>query len=181
MLSPSNPGGAPPRVDSALIDDSASPATLNFEPGKTYKIRVINMAALASAMLQFDSHTMKIIEIDGVYTSLHDAQQIRVSPAQRYTFLLTAEPTQTRNYAFLMSLDINRDYTAPGATYNLNVTGQIVYDSTKEPAPLLSVMSWDPIDDTTLSPLDLQLALPIVNDVLTMNVTMGSDNQGIPR
>lgn len=181
MLSPSNPDGLPPDVDSALINDSAAPAKLSFEPGKTYKIRVINMAALASAMLQFDGHSMRIIEIDGIYTTIHDAQQIRISPAQRYTFLVTAEPTNQNNYAFLVSLDINRDYTASGATYPLNATGQIVYNSNQAPAPDFVVSSWDPLDDTELFPLDSEPALFPVSDVLTMNFTLGTDSLGIPR
>lgn len=88
-------------------------------------------------MVQFDNHTMRIMEIDGVYTVLRNAQQIRTSPAQRYTFLLSAEPFNNVNYAFLVSFDVNKDYTAPGAIYELNATGQIIYDSTKAPGPPL--------------------------------------------
>lgn len=41
MISPKNPNAIPPTVNSALINDSAAPATLSFTPGKTYKVRVI--------------------------------------------------------------------------------------------------------------------------------------------
>jgi iron transport multicopper oxidase len=112
--------------------------TLKFTQGKTYKIRVINMGAFAATMLQFDSHTMKIIEIDGVYVHEHDADQIRVSPAQRYAFLLEAKPTDGENYAFLTSFDINRDFTQPASVWALNVTGYIEYDPTKNlPVPFV--------------------------------------------
>jgi hypothetical protein len=109
------------------------------------------MAALAAAMLQFDSHTMKVIEIDGVYVHEHDADQIRISPAQRYVFLLEAKPTDGENYAFLTSFDINRDFTQPGSVWELNVTGYIEYDPTKNlPVPLV-VNGWDPLDDFVLA------------------------------
>jgi iron transport multicopper oxidase len=80
----------------------------------------------------------------------HHAEQIRVSPAQRYTFLLEAKRTDGGNYAFLTSLDINKDFTQPGSRWPLNVTGYIEYDQTKIlPVPLI-VDNWDPLDDFIL-------------------------------
>lgn len=180
MLSTTNPNGIPPFPDAALINDSSS-ATLFLTPGKIYKIRVISMAAFASTMLQFDSHTMRLIEVDGVYVNTHDAYQIRVSPAQRYTFLLNAEPTNRRNFAFLASLDTNQDYTAGGATWNHNATGYIIYDTSKAlPAPYV-VPSWSVLDDFTLVPYDNQALLGTPDQTLTMNFTFCLDDTGIMR
>lgn len=41
-------------------------ATLAFEPGKTYRLRVINMSALAMFWFWVDGHDMRVIEVDGV-------------------------------------------------------------------------------------------------------------------
>ncbi len=41
-------------------------ATLPFQPGKTYRIRVINTSALAMFFFWIDGHDMRIIEVDGV-------------------------------------------------------------------------------------------------------------------
>jgi iron transport multicopper oxidase len=143
----------PPLPVSGLLNDTLNGTAnvmLKFTPGKTYKIRVINMGALAPTMIQFDSHTMRVIEIDGEYVHKHDADQIRVSPAQRYTFLLEAKLTTEKNYAFLASFDINRDFTEPGSAWPLNATGYIEYDATKNlPGPYV-VDDWNPLDDFTL-------------------------------
>lgn len=153
MLSPSNVQILPPFPVSGLLNDTSNETTnvtLKFTPRKTYKIRVINMGALAATMLQFDSHTMKVIEIDGIYVHEHHADQIRVSPAQRYAFLLEAKRTNGGNYAFLTSLDINKDFTQPRSVWPLNVTGYIEYDPTKNlPVPFV-VDDWDPLDDFIL-------------------------------
>jgi len=107
MLTTTNDHFLPPFPDSLLINDSQN-VTFQFTPGKTYKIDIISMSAFAATLLQFDSHTMRVIGVDGTYIQKHDAYQIRVAPAQRYTVLLNAQPTDRRNYAFLASLDENR-------------------------------------------------------------------------
>ena len=91
FISVSNPGGAEPVPDSALIyfvhgnettylppiecKGSVGPtsavgfnenATLPFEPGKTYRLRVINSSAFAMFFFWIDGHDMRIIEVDGV-------------------------------------------------------------------------------------------------------------------
>jgi len=41
-------------------------ATLPFEPGKTYRLRIINLGAFAGFYFWIDGHEMQIIEADGV-------------------------------------------------------------------------------------------------------------------
>lgn len=91
FISKSNPGGAEPVPDSALIyfirgnDTTYLPpisgkgsdgptstvgfnenGTMPFEPGKTYRLRVINTSAFAMFFFKIDGHDMRIIEVDGV-------------------------------------------------------------------------------------------------------------------
>ena len=42
--------------------------TLSFEPGKTYRLRIINTSAFAAFFFWIDGHEMSIIEVDGVST-----------------------------------------------------------------------------------------------------------------
>src|SRR4051794_29704340 len=44
-------------------------ATLPFQPGKTYRLRVINTSALVAFHFWIDGHQMRIIEADGVRLS----------------------------------------------------------------------------------------------------------------
>jgi hypothetical protein len=48
-----------------LINNNAN-VTFNFVPGKTYRVRLINMSALAMFIFSIDNHTMDIIEVEGV-------------------------------------------------------------------------------------------------------------------
>lgn len=75
FLSIANPGGAEPVPDSGLIYFAQNTtylsgfnenATLPFEPGKTYRLRVINVSAFSAFFFWIDGHDMRIIEVDGV-------------------------------------------------------------------------------------------------------------------
>lgn len=183
MLQTSNPRAVPPFPNSMLMNDGG-PAQFNFQPGKTYKVRIVSMAAFASFMLQFDSHTMSIIEIDGSYVKKQDAYQIRISAAQRFTVLLKAQTSIRRNYGFLASLDQNRDFTAGGAAWPINMTGVIQYDAAKGPPPAFVVPKWSPKDDAVLVALDNQALLgprPGVDKTITLDFQFGLDAGGIPR
>ena len=180
LLNPSNTIFLPPFPDSQLINDSQN-VTFNFDAGKTYKINIISMAAFASTLIQFDSHTMRVIGVDGVYIQKHDAHQIRVAPAQRYTVLLNAQPTTRRNYAFLASLDQNRDFAndpAPG--YPHNVTGYLVYDASKPLPGPSAVNQWKIVNDFTFVALDNQALLDEPEVEITLDFTFCIKN-GIPR
>jgi iron transport multicopper oxidase len=41
-------------------------ATLPFEPGKTYRLRIVNTAAFTPFYFWIDGHEMRLIEADGV-------------------------------------------------------------------------------------------------------------------
>ncbi|KAG4442994.1 hypothetical protein IFR05_001525 [Cadophora sp. M221] len=185
MLSTSNPRAVPPFPNALLLNESTT-ANFKFTPGKTYKIKMINMAAFASVFIQFDSHPMNIIEIDGSYTVKKEAYQLRLSPAQRYTVLLKAQDSTRRNYAFLASLDMNRDFTnaAVAPVWPFNVTGNIIYDSAKALAPTYVVPKWKPFDDATLVAYDGQALLgprEKVDKEITLDFNFQLDAQGIPR
>lgn len=181
MLVPTNTHVLPPFPEAILLND-ASQATFKFTPGKTYKVRVISMAAFASTLLQFDSHTMRVIEVDGTYIQKHDAYQIRILPAQRYTFLLNAQPTKRRNYAFTASLDMNRDFAHdPAPVYPFNISGHLIYDSAKpDPVPYI-VHEWKPVNDFTFDPLDGQGLLGNPDKTIELDFNFGFDALGIPR
>lgn len=52
-------------TESGLINNNAN-TTFNFVAGKTYRLRLINMSALAMFYFSIDNHTMDVIEVEGV-------------------------------------------------------------------------------------------------------------------
>ena len=104
FLNVANPTGAEPIPDGTLINDAQN-VSLSVEPGKTYMIRIINMGAFAGQYLWFEDHTMRIIEVDGIYTEPAEAEMLYLSTAQRYSVLLTMKNDTSSNFAFVGSMD----------------------------------------------------------------------------
>ncbi|KAI9734044.1 MAG: hypothetical protein M1818_006982 [Claussenomyces sp. TS43310] len=179
LLAATNVHAAPPFPDSLLLNDSST-ATLAFQPNKVYKVRVISMSAFCATMLEFDSHEMNVIEVDGVYVTPYETSQIRVAAAQRYSFLLTAKSTADQNYAFTASMDSNRDYSL-AATWPTNATGHIIYDGQKALPGSYPVSAWAVFNDQNLSPLDKKALLPAPDNTITMDFNFGFDSLSIPR
>lgn len=51
-----------------MINDNYN-SSFYFTPGKTYRLRVINMAGFATFYFDIDGHDLDIIEVDGVSNS----------------------------------------------------------------------------------------------------------------
>ncbi|KAK4693135.1 iron transport multicopper oxidase, partial [Lecanoromycetidae sp. Uapishka_2] len=139
FLSVTNPTGAEPVPEAALFNDTQN-LTTAVEPGKTYMFRIINMGAFAGQYIWFEDHTMQIVEVDGIYTEQAAADMIYLTPAQRYSVLITTKNDTSTNFAYVASW--------------------LVYDSAVElPQPAL-LNSFDPFDDFTLVPTDGDPLLP---------------------
>lgn len=68
-------------------------STINIEPGKTYRIRVIGSTALSFATLAFEGHDcLTVIEADGSYTKAHSVDHLQVGSGQRFSLILLAKP-----------------------------------------------------------------------------------------
>ncbi|KAJ2961495.1 hypothetical protein NQZ79_g3313 [Umbelopsis isabellina] len=147
-----NPTGAEPVPNSGLINNNAN-TTFNFVPGKTYRLRLINMSALAMFFFSIDNHTMDIIEVEGIDTQRQTVDNIFLAAAQRYSVLVTAKNDTSFNY--YMHADMNPDMfdTVPD-DLQLNITAPIIYNQNAPFAPQNDLGSLD-FDDTTLVPLEV--------------------------
>lgn len=192
FMSVANPSGAEPVPNSALMNDTRN-LQIKIQPGKTYKFRVINIGAFAFQYLWFEGHTMSIIEVDGIYTEPAEASMIYLTPAQRYSFLITTRNDTTENFAIVGSMDkvkfshaLVSSYTkhfqdlfdTVPATLNPNVTGWLVYDEKKSlPVPAL-IDEFHPFDDFTLVPQDRLKLFDKVDHSIEMNFNMNNLNTG---
>ena len=172
-----NPTGAEPVPDSALMND-----TQNFQvvirPGKSYLIRMVNMGAFAAHYVWFEKHTIRIVEVDGVWTEPADADMIYITPAQRYSVLLTTKNTTRENFAIVGAMDQDLFDLIPEGL-NPNVTGWLVYDESKPlPEPVL-LDELDAFDDFDLVPVDGEELFEDVNYSFQLDVTMDNLGDGI--
>lgn len=185
MLQPSNTQFIPPLPDSLIVNEGGS-TIVPFDTGKTYRIRIINFSALAAAMINFKDHTMEIVMQDGSYITPAYADIVRVAVAQRYDILLTSNSNDTGNYPFLVALDINADYTNPGATpqpisWNLNQTGYLVTDSSAPTTSTDVINAFNVVDDSNFTNPDGQGPLGPVTQTIKLDFDFCFDNNSIPR
>lgn len=104
FISVTNPTGAEPVPEAALMNDTYDLKT-PVEPGKTYMFRIINVGAFAGQYFWFEGHTMRIVEVDGIYTEAAEADLIYIASAQRYSVLVTMKNDTSTNYAYVTSMD----------------------------------------------------------------------------
>lgn len=169
FMSSSNPGGPEPVPESGLIyfartsniSSSANAylpgfnenATLSFTPGKTYRLRLINMSAQSMFHFWIDGHDMRIIEADGVDTQEYPVDRVGIATAQRYSVLVTARnDTSPSNWKLHANMDPAMFDDVP-ATTQLNTTANILYNADANTAVgPEETREYDIFDDTKLTP-----------------------------
>ncbi|KAL1640208.1 hypothetical protein SLS58_007159 [Diplodia intermedia] len=174
FISVSNPTGAEPVPKAALINDT-SDFTLAVEPGKTYLVHLANVGAFAGQYFWVEGHTMRIVEVDGIWTEAAEADMIYIASAQRYAVLLTTKNDTSANFPIVASMDTTLFDTLPD-DLNWNATGWLVYDDSKDkPSPAI-LDELDPYDDFNLTPTDGLELYDEADYTITLDLTM--DNLG---
>ncbi|KAH7128825.1 iron transport multicopper oxidase-like protein FET3 [Dendryphion nanum] len=176
FLSISNPSGAEPVPDSSLVNEQRD-LQLKVEPGKTYLVRMINMGAFAAQYVWFEGHTMRIVEVDGIYTEPKEADMVYLTAAQRVSVLITAKNETDANFAFVGSMDQDLFDVIPDGL-NPNVTGWLVYNESKEKPKPKDLAEFDPFDDFDLVPQDKEPILARVDQSITLDLKMDNLNDG---
>ncbi|KAL7822574.1 Cupredoxin [Trichoderma gracile] len=176
FLSKNNPTGAEPVPKAALMNETQN-LTVSVEPNTTYMFRVINIGAFAGQYLWIEGHTMRIVEVDGVYTEQAEAEMVYISAAQRVSFLLTTKNDTSVNFPIVASMDTSLFDVLP-EDLNYNVTGWLTYDSHATlPEPAL-VDELAPFDDMDLVPYDKMELLPKPDQVVELDVVMDNLRDG---
>ncbi|CAD6564626.1 MAG: ferroxidase fet3 [Tremellales sp. Tagirdzhanova-0007] len=196
-----NPTGAEPIPDSAVIyvakNGSYFPsqdaitsgsavsnnATIPFEAGKSYKIRVINMSALAMFWLAIDQHDLFIIETDGVEVEPYAIDILTIAVAQRYSILVQAKNETSTNYAMTIMQDTAMYDTVPD-TLVINNTVQIVYAEGNSAAteimydsiPVLNDTEFVPVLQRAMAPADIEYRLDVWFDTYDDGMNRASLN-----
>ncbi|KAI9316824.1 Cupredoxin [Dichotomocladium elegans] len=183
FMSVYNPTGAEPVPQSGLINDNVN-TTFSFQPGKTYRLRLINVSGFAMFYFSIDGHTLEVIEIDGVTTTRTPVQSVYLTAAQRVSVLVTAKNTTDTNY--YVHADMNTDmFDQLPSDLQYNLVAPLYYDrSHNNFAPSEDVGMNSTFEDLTLTPLvpmpavdpDFQLILSFNFDVTTDGINRGMFN-----
>jgi len=151
-------------------------ATLPFEAGKTYRLRIVNMSAFAAFFFWIDGHDMRIIEVDGTDVEESPIDLIGITVAQRYSVLVTARNDTSSNWAIHANMDTDMFDRVPPAL-SPNVTSSITYNSS---APLTNfefVDLYHDVNDTALVPV-VEIAQPVANKTIELEVSFATMDDG---
>ncbi|PWN46548.1 putative iron transport multicopper oxidase [Violaceomyces palustris] len=171
FLNRNNPTGAEPVPKSGLMyfahtsnSTSVSPylpgfnenATLTFEPGKTYRLRLINMSALAAFYFYISGHDMEVIEVEGVDVQPYPMDMLTLAVAQRMSILVKARnDTVGLNWRIFANMDSDMFDVVPD-DLQLNVTSTISYGPGNEYGEDKVMDEYAYFDDTLMVPLDVE-------------------------
>lgn len=170
FISYKNPTGAEPVPKSALLNDTSN-FTMPVEPGKTYMLHLINVGAFASHYFWIQDHTMKIVEVDGIWVDAAEAEMIYISTAQRYSVLVTMKNDTGTNYPMMGSMDTDLFDSIP-SKLNWNVTGWLVYDEAAKLPEADIIYDFDYFDDFNLVPTDGETSLGAPDYTIQLDLTM---------
>lgn len=176
-----NPTGAEPVPQSGFMFNNVND-TLSFVPGKTYRLRLINMSGFSMYYFSIDSHDLEVIEIDGIDVQRQTVQSVSLTAAQRVSVLVTAKNVTTTNY--YMHADMNVDmFDALPDDLKVNLTVPLYYDKNSNNfAESNDVGMASTFDDFPLVPVISQPAVPYdhqVNLTFDFQVTTDGINRGM--
>ena len=143
----------PCKGEAKYLDGFNNNVSLKFEPGKTYRLRFINMAAFSPFYIWMEGHDMRMIEADGIDMHELPIKEFSISAGQRYSVLVTARNCTERNWQLHTNMD-PRMYRKVPKSLQLNVSTTIEYAKHAKVAhdrPTLD--KYKVFDDTQLEPI----------------------------
>jgi iron transport multicopper oxidase len=164
-----NPTGAEPVPQSGFLFNNVND-TLSFVPGKTYRLRLINMSGFAMFYFSIDGHDLEVIEIDGIDVQRTTVQSVYITAAQRVSVLVTAKNTTDTNY--YIHADMNTDmYDTVPDNLLVNLTVPLYYNnSSTNFAASNDVGMGSTFDDFPLVPIAVEQA--VAYDLLLVVLTV---------
>ncbi|RAK74980.1 ferro-O2-oxidoreductase [Aspergillus fijiensis CBS 313.89] len=174
FLSLYNPTGAEPIPQAFLVNDTMN-SKFPVEAGKTYMLRLINIGAFVSQYFYIEDHTMRIVEIDGIYVDETEAEVLYIAVGQRYSVLVTMMNSTEKNYPMVTIADSVLLDTVPSDLV-LNQTNWLEYNTQAEYAEAtlsINVSSeLEAFDDMSLVPSDRAALLPEPDIQVKLTVLM---------
>ncbi|KAJ2720507.1 ferroxidase fet3 [Coemansia sp. Benny D115] len=134
----------------------ANSKRIKFLPGRTYRLRLLNIGASYEFHFSMEGHQLRIIEVDGVMVKEKPTHGVTLGPGQRASVLVTSLETADSNYYF--HADMFTDLLQMPRYNPLNFTGVVEY-SPKARVKHLKGTRWMNAKDLDLEPLDSEPAM----------------------
>ncbi|KAJ2908873.1 ferroxidase fet3, partial [Coemansia aciculifera] len=132
-----------------------------FSPGKTYRLRLVNIGTLRWFQFSLPGHELRVIEMDGIDIEPKVVEGLDMAPGQRFSVLVTAHNSVEFNYRY--NATMYASFVPPTVGLEPNTYfGDIIY---RDGAPFKrhsggGSQTWF-ADDIDLHSLDGEQALPV--------------------
>ncbi|KAJ2472184.1 ferroxidase fet3 [Coemansia sp. RSA 2322] len=175
-LDPKAPFPPPHGYGSALINgfDGKHTKPIHFQPGKTYRLRLVNIGTLRWFQFTLPGHQMRVIEMDGIDIKPYVTEGLDMAPGQRYSVLVTAHDADNLNFQYQAKMYASFIPAADGLEPRF-YHGDIIY---RQGAPLYSISGNKGdsgprmLEDISLQSFDNEAALPVGRSV---ELTIGNN------
>ncbi|KAL7410796.1 ferro-O2-oxidoreductase [Mrakia frigida] len=161
-------------------------ATITFEAGKTYRLRFVNMSALAMFQIWIDGHEMEIIEADGVEVAPYFVDDFPIAVAQRYSVLVKARNDTSSNWVLHAEMDPRMFDVVPeelvlgiSATISYSEANERVEGITKdvEEAPFFQDLVLVPLEVVSQAPADVSIEMEFGFETFSNGHNRGAFNK----
>lgn len=105
--------------DNATCVSNAGLAQFRFTPGKTHRLRLVNIGAAALLHFSIDNHKMKVIAHDFEPVVPYEADFITLGAAQRTDILVTADADPNETYWIRSTITLNCSVTHNARSFAL--------------------------------------------------------------
>jgi len=94
----------------ALIWDHQN-GTQNVTPGTTVRFHLVNIGAFAYFHFWIESHTLTVIEVDGIDVEPYEVPAVDLAVGQRLSVLVKMDQDPCQNYPIVGSMGLNYLFT----------------------------------------------------------------------
>ncbi|KAJ1836082.1 ferroxidase fet3 [Coemansia sp. RSA 2706] len=133
--------------------ECAGKKVIYFNPGRTYRLRLLNIGSTFEFHFSIAGHTLRLIELDGVMVKERMTHGVTLGVGQRASVLVTALNTTQSNYEF--HADMYTDIVQMPRYNPLNYTGLVQYSAGAR-VKSDGCGKWLCVNDLDLEPLDAE-------------------------
>ncbi|KAK8959176.1 Monocopper oxidase-like protein SKU5 [Platanthera guangdongensis] len=136
-------GLGPFRYNESIVPGGIVHATINVEPGKTYRLRVHNAGISTSLNFRIQNHNMLLVETEGSYTVQQNYTSMDIHVGQSYSFLVTMDQNASSDYYVVASARFVNE------TIRNQVTGVAILHYSNSQGSASGPLPDGPIEDDT--------------------------------
>ena len=138
--------------------------TMNLDPGKNHRLRIVHVGVSAEFEIQIDNHSFAVTEVDGIDVWPEYYDRLQIQPTQRYSIVVNTDVTTADTFWFRVRMAVScfatdDKYMVPEAGAIINYSGSPVSMQSNE----LRTREWIAITDIRCEDMDTSKLRPVID------------------